>query len=204
EEGEGKQFDYFALSRGSEKNRVQVGGDVTIHAAVGQDNSGAPAVKFDFNSRGAEKFYQVTYNNQPEAPGGAGVKVVRQLGIVLDGYLISSPSLNEPIRGSGIIHGRFERAEVERIVTLLRSGALPATLKPLPVSENTIGPTLGRDTIKSGATAVLLSFLAVLVFMIVYYRFAGMVATVALLANLLLTVGFMVAVNATFTLPGLA
>src|SRR5262249_12976278 len=81
---------------------------------------------------------------------------------------------------------------------------LPATLKPLPVSENTIGPTLGRDTIKSGATAVLLSFLAVLVFMIVYYRFAGMVATVALLANLLLTVGFMVAVNASFTLPGMA
>jgi SecD/SecF fusion protein len=204
-ESEAKQFDYFVLSRVSDKNRVQVGGDVTITAYVTQGKGGEPAVGFTFNSRGGDKFYQVTYNNQPEAPGGgAGIKVVRQLGIVLDGYLISSPSLNEPIRGSGIIHGRFERAEVERIVTLLRSGALPATLKPLPVSENTIGPTLGKDTIKSGTTAVLLSFLAVLAFMIVYYRFAGVVATVALMANLLLTVGFMVAVNATFTLPGLA
>lgn len=199
-----KQIDYFVLARNSEKNRVLVGGDVTINAHISQGRSGQPVVGFTFNTRGGEKFYQVTYNNQPEAPGGSGVKVVRQLGIILDGKLIQSPSLNEPIRGSGVIEGRFERAEVERIVNLLRSGALPATLKPLPVSENTIGPTLGADTIRSGTTSILLAFAAVLVFMIIYYRFAGLVATVALLCNLLLTIGFMVAVNATFTLPGMA
>ena len=81
---------------------------------------------------------------------------------------------------------------------------MPATLKPLPVSENTIGATLGRDTIRYGTLSVLLAFAAVLAFMIFYYRFAGLVATTALLANLLLTVGFMLAVNATFTLPGMA
>jgi SecD/SecF fusion protein len=199
-----KQFDYFVLARNSEKNRLQVGGDVTIAAHVSQGRNGQPVVGFTFNTRGGEKFYQVTYNNQPESPGGSGVKVVRQLGIILDGKLISSPSLNEPIRGSGIIEGRFERAEVERIVNLLRSGALPATLKPLPVSENTIAATLGQDTIRSGTMSILLAFAAVLGFMIVYYRFAGLVATTALLANLLLTIGFMVAVNATFTLPGMA
>src|SRR5262249_38096733 len=145
--------------------------------------------------------YQVTFNNQVE---GQGVKVMRQLAIILDGYLISHPTVNEPIRGSGIIHGKFERSEVERIVRLLRSGALPATLKRLPVSEHAIGPTLGRDTIDSGMRSIIFAFMAVLAFMIVYYRFAGLVATVALLVNLLLTVGFMLAVNATFTLPGLA
>ena len=201
EESEAKQFDYFALTRISEKNQVKVGGDVTITAYVTQDSGGSPAVGFSFNSKGGEQFYQVTYNNQVE---GQGVKVMRQLAIVLDGYLISHPTVNEPIRGSGIIHGKFERAEVERIVRLLRSGALPATLKRLPVSENAIGPTLGRDTIHDGALSIVLAFGAVLAFMIVYYRFAGLVATIALLANLLLTVGFMVAFSATFTLPGLA
>ncbi len=82
--------------------------------------------------------------------------------------------------------------------------ALPATLKPLPVSENTIGPTLGQDTIDSGLLAVELAFGAILIFMCIYYRFAGFVASTALLVNLLLTVAFMVFVNATFTLPGLA
>jgi SecD/SecF fusion protein len=74
----------------------------------------------------------------------------------------------------------------------------------VPVSENTIGPTLGADTIESGTKAVVFAFFAVVIFMIFYYRFAGLVACVALTANLLLTVGFMVLVNATFTLPGLA
>jgi SecD/SecF fusion protein len=205
-ESQEKQFDYFQLTRVSEKNQVKVGGDVTISAHVTQDENGAPAVGFDFNSRGSDKFYQVTLNNNIDGKGA--VKTQRQLAIILDGYLISSPTINEPIHGSGRIGGGrgggFTRNEVERMVNLLRSGALPATLKPLPVSENTIGATLGRDTIRDGTMSVVLAFAAVLVFMMVYYRFAGMVATIALLANLLLTIGFMVAVNATFTLPGMA
>jgi SecD/SecF fusion protein len=203
-ESEEKQVDYFVLTRVSDNNQLRVGGDITITANVEQGRTGSPVVGFRFNSRGGDHFYKVTSLNQVETPSGGGVAVQRYLAIILDGYLISSPMLNEPIRGSGVIEGKFERSEVERIVNLLRSGALPATLKPLPVSENTIGPTLGADTIKSGTLSVLLAFAAVLGFMLVYYRFAGVVATVALLANLLLTIGFMVAVNATFTLPGLA
>src|SRR5262245_33211739 len=203
EESRKKQFDYFVLTRVSEKDRVKVGGDVTITAFVDQGRNLEPVIGFIFNSRGAEKFYQMTYRNRPKEAEGAP-KTFRQLGIILDGYLISNANINEPIREKGQISGSFERSYVERIVTLLRSGALPATLKPLPVSENTIGPTLGRDTIKSGAWSILMAYLVVLAFMIIYYRFAGLVATVALLANLLLTIGFMLAVNATFTLPGLA
>src|SRR5438128_6766954 len=95
------------------------------------------------------------------------------------------------------------RAEVARMVNILRSGALPATLKPQPVSENTMGATLGADTIYWGAISVVVAFVTVLAFMLVYYRFAGIVACVALFANLILTVALMVLINATFTLPGL-
>jgi SecD/SecF fusion protein len=103
-----------------------------------------------------------------------------------------------------MIEGNFTKTEVDRLVNILRSGALPATLKSQPVSENTMGATLGEDTIVKGVWAVGVAFAAILAFMLVYYRFSGLVACIALLANLLLTVGFMVAVQATFTLPGLA
>jgi SecD/SecF fusion protein len=100
--------------------------------------------------------------------------------------------------------GSAEPEDLRRLAQILRSGALPATLKSQPVSGNTIGPTLGADTIRKGAVSIAISFVAVIAFMIVYYRFAGLVASIALLCNLLFTVAFMVFVNATFTLPGLA
>jgi SecD/SecF fusion protein len=198
-------FDYFVLTRISDKDRVRVGGDVSISASVGSDKNSRPSIAFVFNTRGGDLFYTVTSRNKISG-SDAGNPVVRQLAIILDGLLISSPTLNEPIRTNGEISspGGFERKEAERIVNLLRSGALPATLKSEPVSQNTIGPTLGRDTIVSGTRAVIMAFIAVLIFMVVYYRFAGFVATAALFANLVLTIGFMLTVNATFTLPGLA
>src|SRR5262249_52109077 len=131
-------------------------------------------------------------------------KFMTHLAIVLDGQIMSAPTINSVIRGDGQIHGRFTQKEVDQLVNILRSGALPATLKPQPVSEATMGATLGEDTIRQGTWSVLWAYVAVWVFMVVYYRFAGFVACVALFANLLLTVAFMVWVNATFTLPGLA
>jgi SecD/SecF fusion protein len=126
------------------------------------------------------------------------------MAIVLDGLVMSSANIQSKITTDGQITGRFSKEQVDRLVTILRSGALPASLKPVPVSENTMGPTLGLDTIKSGTMAVLIAFAAILIFMVVYYRLSGLIACVALLANLLLTVGFMVLVQATYTLPGLA
>jgi len=203
-EREAKKFEYYVLSRISDKDRLLVGGEVSITASIEQGNSMEPVIGFAFNGRGGSRFFDMTSRNKPTGAESSPSQIRRQLGIVLDGYLISSASIKTAIRDRGIIEGNFERPYVERIVKLLRSGALPATLKPLPVSENTIGPTLGADTIRSGTLSVAFAFAAVLIFMMIYYRFAGLVATVALLANLLLTVGFMVAVNATFTLPGLA
>ena len=197
-----KKYEYFMLTRISELDRVEVDGTrVTISASAGTDHASfKPIIQFSFNSEGARQFFNVTSRNKPDQEG----RVTRQLAIILNGELVSFPNIQSAISDRGQISGDFDVTYVNEIVRLLRSGALPATLKQKPVSENTVGPTLGADTIKSGTRAIGLAFVAILLFMVFYYRFAGFVACVALLVNLLLTVGFMVAVNATFTLPGLA
>lgn len=196
----GKKYEYFILTRESEPGK-EITGDYLSSAKSGTDDRGSGlAVHFSFNTEGGNRFHELTTLNKPAKEGG----LKRNLAIILDGTIRSAPSLNSPIRTHGMISGDFQKKEVDNLVTILRAGALPATLKPQPVSESTMGATLGEDTIRSGTISVGMAFLAVMAFMVFYYRFAGLVACVALLANLLLTVAFMVAVNATFTLPGLA
>jgi SecD/SecF fusion protein len=193
----GKKYEYFILTRNSEPGK-EVTGDYLSAATVGTNERGDYAVHFAFNTEGANLFYELTNRNKPTG------NFQRRLAIVLDGTIRSAPGLRSAIRSRGEISGGFTLKEVQQLVTILRAGALPATLKPNPVRENTMGATLGQDTIVKGTWSVVFAFLAVVVFMLIYYRFAGVVACIALLANLLLTVAFMVLVNATFTLPGLA
>lgn len=195
----GKQYEYFVLTRNPEPNK-EITGDYLSSARPGPDERGQLAVHFTFKTDGANLFHELTTRNKPAKEGG----FKRHLAIVLDGQIRSAPTLNSPIRSSGQITGDFTKKEVDTLVTILRAGALPATLRPQPVSESTMGATLGEDTIRSGTVSVGLAFIAVMAFMAFYYKFAGFVACVALLANLLLTVAFMVLVQATFTLPGLA
>jgi len=193
-----KRFEYFVLTRVSPYDNLKVGGDISLTANPTQDEKFNLAVGFTFNGPGANAFGAMTERNKP------GKSQVRNLAILLDERIVSAPTLNAVIRASGQISGRFDKASVDKLVNFLRNGALNAQLREKPVSENTIGPTLGADTIHKGVEAVGFSFAVVLIFMVIYYRFAGLVACVALLANLLLTIGFMVAVHAAFTLPGLA
>jgi SecD/SecF fusion protein len=197
-----KQVEYFVLTRVSPVDSVRVGGDVSLTAYPEQDRNLNMAVGFRFNSEGARQFGRMTSRNRPSP------QHIRHLAVILDDQVVSAPTLNAVLTDSGIIQGPpgrgLERDYVDRLVYILRSGALTAELKPNPVSENTVGSTLGEETKRSGLMAIAFSFGAVLVFMIFYYRFAGIVACVALLANLILTVGFMVSVNAAFTLAGLA
>ncbi|HEY1191594.1 MAG TPA: protein translocase subunit SecD, partial [Gemmata sp.] len=194
-----KKYEYFILTRVSPEDSLRVGGEITISASAGTDpKSLSPSVEFQFNSAGGQQFTKITRRNKPTG------STTRNLAILLDDRVVSAPTLQSEIGNRGQITGKFDRKSVDRLVQILKSGALSAELREKPVSENTIGPTLGADTIVRGTTAIGAAFLAVLAFMLVYYRFAGMVACVALFANLLLTVGFMVAVNAAFTLPGLA
>ena len=164
------------------------------------DSKGDLTVDFRFSAEGGNRFYELTNRNRPASKDG----FKRHLAIVLDGQIRSAPVLNQAIRTDGQISGSFTPADIDTLVRILRAGALPATLKPQPVSENTVGATLGDDTIKAGTYSIIFAFLAVIVFMVFYYRLSGLVACIALLSNLLLTVAFMVIVKATFTLPGLA
>ena len=194
-----KKYEYFVLTRVSSADNVKVEGDISLTAAADIDQkSFNPCVKFHFNGAGGSAFGKMTERNKP------GANTIRSLAILLDERVVSAPTLNAVITSEGQITGKFDKKSVDRLVNFLRNGALNAQLREKPVSENTIGPTLGADTVRKGTEAVAASFAVVLVFMVVYYRFAGLVACVALLANLLLTVGFMVAVHAAFTLPGLA
>jgi SecD/SecF fusion protein len=210
EERRKKQYEYFVLTRNPEidpatgKETPKIDGSYLVSAVSQMGNDARPTVAFTFNTTGGNLFGTLTRKNVPSGAGAEESQIKRHLAIILDGLVVSAPTVNSEIRQNGQISGNFTQREVDQLVNILRAGALPATLKPQPVSESTMGATLGEDTIRMGVQAVGFSFLAVLLFMIVYYRFAGLVASVALLANLILTVGFMVAVQATFTLPGLA
>jgi SecD/SecF fusion protein len=194
-----KNIEYFILTRDPVKGEEVTGEFLDPgRIGIGTDDKLRPEVRFGFNTEGGNRFYRLTSKNAPTD----GFK--RQLAIVMDNKIVSAPTINSAIHDSGVIQGIRDRKEVENLVRILKSGRLPATLKQRPVSENTIGATLGEDTITAGTRAVMFAFVAVLAFMIIYYRFAGLVACVALFANLLLTVAIMVWLNSTFTLPGLA
>jgi preprotein translocase subunit SecD len=155
------------------------------------DQNGAPAVGFSLTSDGAVKFGRVT-----------GENVNRQLAIILDGRVESAPRIDERISGEGQIHGSFTQQEAADLALVLRSGALPASLDYLEQRE--VGPSLGRESIVAGVTASLAGLLMVAVFMLVYYRLAGVNAIVSVVMNLVILLGFMAYLGAVLTLPGIA
>ena len=177
---------------------LDITGEDLAFAASTFDQNGAPAVAFNLTDAGSSRFYALTTNNVP-----VGSRT-RQLGIVLDDKLLSAPSIQSPIRKEGRITGRFTREEVEDLVQILKAGQLPAALTPQPIAENQIDPTLGKDTITKGVWAITVSLLMVLVFILFYYRFVGVIACVALLMNLAMILATMVFINQPLTLPGLA
>ena len=184
-------------------DRQEVTGKLLARAEPQQDDHYQPAVGFVFNRTGGRKFGELTRAHLPEEGGNFKY----QLAIILDDVVQSAPSINQEIRDSGIIEGGpqgFSPKELDLLITVLRSGSLPASLNPDPLQEESVGPTLGQDTIAKGIFAIVISLIVVPVFMMVYYRFAGVVAVVALMLNLLLLLASMAFLQASFTLPGLA
>jgi len=155
------------------------------------DENNTPAVNFSLNQAGAQRFSKATAEN-----------IGRQLAIVLDGQVRSAPRIEGRIYDEGIIHGSFTTQEAQDLSLVLRSGALPASLTYM--QEQTIGPTLGADSIRSGVMASLVGLSLVVVFMLFYYKLSGINAIVALVCNLVILVGAMAYVGATMTLPGIA
>jgi SecD/SecF fusion protein len=181
------------------EDRQNVTGELLAHAYPTQDERIQPAVGFQFNAQGARKFGTLTSTHLPEEGGAFKYR----LAVLLDGQIMSAPSINSEIRDSGIIEG-VQPKEVSYLIQILRSGSLPASIDPTPLLEENIGPTLGRDTIEKGLRAIFIAMLVVPIFMIIYYRFAGVVAVFALVLNMILLVAFMAVTQSAFTLPGLA
>jgi preprotein translocase subunit SecD len=156
------------------------------------DSAGRPSVNFTLNRDGAERFGRVT-----------GANINKLLAIVLDNRVYSAPVIHGQITDRGeITGGNFTPQTASDLALVLRSGALPASIKPL--SEETVGPSLGADSIRHGVVASIVGLFAVMGFMLVYYRGAGVNADVALALNLLILVAAMGYITATLTLPGIA
>ncbi|MFC1624482.1 protein translocase subunit SecD [Candidatus Omnitrophota bacterium] len=169
-------------------------GDTLINAEVKFDQSrfNEPYIALEFNSKGASVFSEVT-----------GENVGSRLAIVLDEVVHSAPRINERIpSGRASITGRFTVEEAGDLAIILRAGALPA---PIYIEEErTVGALLGKDSIESGIRASLIGVVLVLAFMVIYYLFAGIVATTAMLLNFVIVLGVLGWLHTTLTLPGIA
>jgi preprotein translocase subunit SecD len=152
---------------------------------------GQPSVNFTFNRDGAARFGEMTGNN-----------IGKQLAIVLDGKVVQSARIDAKITDSGEISGSFTPQQTADLALLLRSGALPASIST--EAEDVVGPSLGADSIHHGVIACIVGFLAVMIFMLVYYREAGINADVALILNLIILVAALAYFHAVLTLPGIA
>ena len=168
------------------------------------DRNGRPAVGFNFNARGAVLFNRLTGANLPDPENGPTNGFSRRLAILLDGKVYSAPTIQSRISSAGEITGNFSMKEVNELVAVLNAGALEVPLIQQPISEFTISPLLGIDVQQKGLTAIAFSAFVVFAFMLIYYRTAGVIADLSLALNLLMVVGSMAFIAATFTLPGLA
>jgi SecD/SecF fusion protein len=185
-----------------ERPEVTVTGDYLTSATPATEmRTGRPSVSFGFNEKGARLFGKLTGANLPD-PAHADLQ--RLLAIILDGVIQSAPSIRSKIEDRGEITGNFTQQSVEDLAAVLTAGSLPTKLRKEPTTTLTTGATLGSDTIQKGVYSMLVSTVAVVLFMLAYYRFAGLVANLALLLNVLLIVAFMILFHAAFTLSGLA
>lgn len=160
-------------------------------AEPSQDENGRPDINFTLTRDGATRFAQITQRN-----------IGKQLAIVLDGHIASAPVIRGQISDRGEISGSFTVQQASDLALTLRSGALPASIKYL--QEETIGPSLGADSIRHGVIACIVGFIAVIGFMLIYYKEAGINADVALTMNLLILIAALAYFGAVLTLPGIA
>ncbi len=157
------------------------------------DEWNAPAVSFTLTSDGGARFEQVT-----------GANIGKQIAIILDEKVQSAPVVEDRISRAqgGVIRGRFTPEEADDLIIVLKAGALPAGIRYL--EERTIGPSLGADSVRQGFLAGLVAVVAVMTFMIVFYKLSGINAVVALILNVVILFGALAYFKAALTLPGIA
>ena len=172
---------------------VLLSGDRIRNARETQGNTSFEiVVSMGFDSQGSRKFGELTSNHVGEL-----------LAILLDGKVQSAPRINEPILGGNAqISGDFTFEEAQYLANILKAGAFPVGVKI--AEERTVGPTLGQEAIDDGIRAAVIGMTVVLIFMLIYYRFSGIVAIIALAFNMLIILGALAGFGAALTLPGLA
>jgi len=175
------------------REQAELTGEVITDASVTFDRqTNQPSVSMSMNGEGARVWGRITKAN-----------VGKRVAIMLDGLVYSYPNIEEPILGGQTsISGLESRREAEDIVTILQSGSMRAPVDI--IEERTVGPSLGEESIRAGFISVTVGLLLVVLFMIMYYRTAGVVADIALLLNVILILGILAGFNATLTLPGIA
>ena len=181
----------YVLERAS-----QVEGTDFRDAQPSTDVNGRPDLTFTLTTEAGDRFYKYTsaHSRDSASPGS--------MAIVLGGKVREVASINSAIRDRGQIEGTFSKEEVDNLSLMLRTGALPATIDTL--ETRTVGPSLGAASIRQGVIAAIAGMAAVMAFMLIYYRGAGINADLALVLNLIILLGFMGFSGATLTLPGIA
>ena len=174
------------------RDKAKIEGDAVSSARHDYDQSGRPEVQMTMTSTGSKAWAKMT-----------GENVGKPIAIVLDNLVYSAPHVNGVIDGgTSQISGGFTVEEAEDLANMLKIGKLPAPAKI--VQEQTVGPTLGSEAIRGGMMAFGISFLVIFILMLIYYNTSGWIANVALILNLLFTVGILAGLGATLTAPGIA
>ena len=184
--GDGSGDSWYLMTRSS-----AVTGSDFRSADSGTDQNGQPNVHFYLTGEGGRRFKAFT-----------SAHIGDNLGVVLGGSVREVAVIKDSIGDQGEISGRFSSDETKNLSMMLKSGALPATLNYL--EERTVGPSLGADSIRAGVRAAIVGMAAVMIFMLIYYRGAGINADLALILNLVILLGFLGFSSATLTLPGIA
>ena len=188
-DAEGNQFFVMYLVN---KEPELTGGVITDATANIDPNTSAPIVSMTMNSEGATEWARIT-----------GANVNKRIAIMLDGGIFSAPVVKGKIPGGrSQIEGMADLNEAKLLEIVLKAGALPAPVDI--IEERSVGPSLGEDSINSGFISVLLGYIVVGLFMILYYKQAGSIASVALIFTVLFTLGILAGFSATLTLPGIA
>jgi len=175
------------------REKTLMTGEFIKDARVSLDSQfNQPYVPFELTDVGAKLFEQIT-----------GANVGKRLAIILDNNVYSAPVIKDRIAGGrAMIEGQFDMKEANDLAIVLRSGSLPAPVKIL--EQRTVGPSLGQDSIRKGILSTLISAVLIVLFMIVYYKSSGVIADIALVLNIILTLAVLALFRATLTLPGIA
>ena len=190
---DGNHFELVAIKASTADGKAPLDGDAVSDARVQYGNTGGnPEVSMSMNAEGANVWARLTKEN-----------IGKQVAIVLDGMVYSYPTVQSEISGgSSQITGNFTLEEAEDLANVLKSGKLPAPATI--VQEQVVGPSLGAESINAGLISFVIAFCLVLLYMILFYQGAGLVANVALLCNVVLLFGTLVSFGAVLTLPGIA